>query len=204
MADSDCFERIEGAFRAAAEILDRAGVQFMLGGSLAAWVRGGPESCNDLDLMIRPADVNRALEAFERAGAKTERPPEGWLVKAWIDDVLIDLIHAPSGVPMDDAAFERGDDANPWAIPARAMALEDVLVSKLLSLGEHHLDFEAPLQIARAVREQVDWNRVRERTAESPYARGFIALLEELGVLERDKEHAAPSQPRIRVATAGG
>ena len=204
MAESDCFKRIEHAFRAAAEILDRAGVQFMLGGSLAAWVRGGPESCNDLDLMIRPADADRALEAFERAGMRTERPPEGWLVKAWVDDVLIDLIHAPTGLTIDDAAFERGDEANPWAIPVRAMALEDVLVSKLLSFGEHNLDLEAPLQIARAVREQVDWRRVRERTADSPYARGFIALLEELDLLARATEHAAPSQPRIRVATAGG
>jgi hypothetical protein len=204
MAESDCFKRIERAFRAAAEILDRAGVPFMLGGSLAAWVRGGPESCNDLDLMIRPADADRALEAFERAGSKTERPPEGWLVKAWVDDVLIDLIHAPKGVPIDDAAFERGDDVNPWAIPVRAMGLEDVLVSKLLSLGEHNLDLEAPLQIARAVREQVDWHRVRERTGGSPYARGFIALLDELKLLPHATEPATSSHPRIRVATAGG
>jgi hypothetical protein len=32
------------------------------------------------------------------------------------------------------------------------------------------------------VREQIDWDEVRKRTSESPYAKAFFTLVEELGV----------------------
>ena len=39
-----------------------------------------------------------AIEALDGAGLHTERPPEGWLYKAWHDNgTLVDLIFAPSG-----------------------------------------------------------------------------------------------------------
>lgn len=196
-----CFDQIERAFKAAARVLDEARVPYMLGGSLAAWVRGGPESCNDLDLMIRPEDAGRALAALEGGGMRTERPVEGWLIKAWSEEVMIDLIFSPMGVPIDDGAFERAEQTSAWGVEVPAMDLDDVLVSKLLAMGEHALDFEAPLQMARALREQIDWTQVRARTQGSPYARAFISLLEELDVLPRAAGRG--EKPRIRVATAG-
>jgi hypothetical protein len=38
------------------------------------------------------------------------------------------------------------------------------------------------LEIARTVREQIDWDEVRERTDGSPYAKAFFTLVDELGV----------------------
>jgi hypothetical protein len=64
------------------------------------------------------------------------------------------------------------------------MALEDILVTKLLALDEQALDYQGLVQMARAVREQVDWDEVRARTAESPYAAAFFTLVEGLGVVE--------------------
>jgi hypothetical protein len=58
------------------------------------------------------------------------------------------------------------------------------MVTKLLALGETHLDLSGPLEIARPVREQIDWDEVRRRTDGSPYARAFFTLVEELGVVE--------------------
>jgi predicted nucleotidyltransferase len=201
-----CFEAIERSFKRAAGALAGARVEFMLGGSLAIWVRGGPESCNDLDLMLRKEDSGRALEALQAAGMRTERPPEGWLVKARDGDVLIDLISEPIGIPIDDEAFERADEVSAWGVHVRAMSLEDVMVSKLLALHEHALDFEDLLQIARSLRESIDWPQVRARTADSPYARAFFALLTELGLVTEGG--AAPGatarQRRVRVASSIG
>jgi hypothetical protein len=56
-------------------------------------------------------------------------------------------------------------------------------VSKLCALNERRLDFEGLLQITRALREQVDWERLRRRTADSPFARAFLFLASELGIL---------------------
>jgi hypothetical protein len=66
----------------------------------------------------------------------------------------------------------------------RVMALEDVFVTKLLALDEQTLDYKGLVQIARPVREQVDWDEVRKRTAPSPYAAAFFTLIEGLGVVE--------------------
>ncbi len=64
------------------------------------------------------------------------------------------------------------------------MPVDDLLVSKLLSLTEHHLDYARALEITRALREQIDWLDVRRRTDHSPFARAFLGLVEELGIAE--------------------
>jgi hypothetical protein len=170
--------------RAAAALRD-AGIPFAVGGGFAVWARGGPSSEHDVDLMIREQDAARALDVLGDIGMRTERPPEGWLVKAYDDDVLVDLIYAPSGVDVDDALFARCEEHNVHGMPMPVLPADVVLVSRLLALTEHHLDFEGLLAMARAVREQVAWDEVRERTRSSPYARGFIVLGEELGIIPR-------------------
>jgi predicted nucleotidyltransferase len=190
--DDDQTQSIERTLKKAAAALRHANVPFLLGGSLASWARGGPETRHDLDLMIRPEDCDRALEALERAGMRPEHPPEEWLVKAWDGDVLVDLIHCPKGMPIDDAALARGEELSVLGMELQVMALEDVLVTKLNAITEHDLRFESPLAIARALREQVDWDDVRRRTRASPFARAFFVLLEGLGVLpEPAAGHAA-------------
>jgi hypothetical protein len=168
--------------RAAAALRD-AGIPFAVGGGFAVWARGGPSSDHDVDLMIREQDVAKALDALEQIGMRTERPPEGWLVKAYDGDVLVDLIHSPSGVAIDDELLASCDEYNVHGMPMPVLGADTVLVSRLLALTEHHLDFEGLLSMARAVREQVDWSAVRRRTDSSPYARGFLALAEELGII---------------------
>jgi hypothetical protein len=65
----------------------------------------------------------------------------------------------------------------------QVLSLEDVLVTKLQALDEQTLDYRSLLQIARPVREQVDWENVRARTADSPYAAAFFTLVEGLGII---------------------
>jgi putative nucleotidyltransferase-like protein len=197
---ADCFKAIERTLKKAAAALDGHRVPFMLGGSLAVWVRGGPESCNDLDLMVRPGDAEAALAALEGAGMRGERPPEDWLYKAWDDDVLVDLIFGPKGLAIDDETFERADPVSAFGLEVRAMALEDVLITKLRALHEHYLDYDSLLQMARAVRERIDWDQVRRETGGSPYARAFFTLVEELGVVEPAPAARGEGRSRIRLA----
>ncbi len=95
MPDEQPFAEFEATLKKAGKALRDAEVPYLLGGSLASWARGGPESRHDLDLMIKRADVDRALEALAEAGMRPEHPPEEWLVKAWDGDVLVDLIFCP-------------------------------------------------------------------------------------------------------------
>lgn len=194
------FADLEATLKKAASALRGAGIPFLLGGSLASWARGGPESRHDLDLMLREADAGRALAALEGAGMRPEHPPEEWLVKAWDGDVLVDLIFWPKGLPIDDAVLARGETMSVLAMDMQVMAIEDVLITKLMALNEHALRYEGLLEIARALREQVDWPHVRAATAESPFARAFFVLLEGLAILP--EQPAAPGGARVRVITS--
>lgn len=161
-----------------------AEVPFLLAGSVAVWAQGGPEKRNDLDFVVKREDAERALAALEGAGMRTEHPPEDWLYKAWDGDVLVDVIFEPFGLPIDDQVIARGRELNVLAMSIPVMGLEDILHSKLLALDEHYADYSSLIGLARAVREQVDWDDVRTRTEESPFARAFFVLLEGLDVLE--------------------
>jgi hypothetical protein len=178
------FDALLVTLKTVASLLRDAEVPYLLGGGLAVWARGGPETVHDIDLMLRRPDAERGLEVLAGAGLRTERPPEGWLYKAFDGDVLVDLIFEPSGQPIEDAVFGQAEELNVYAVSMRVMALEDVFVTKLIAMREHEMDFESVVQMARPVREQVDWTDVRERTNGSPYAAAFFTLGEELGILE--------------------
>jgi hypothetical protein len=62
------------------------------------------------------------------------------------------------------------------------MSVTDVLATKLLALKEHEVDYESVLEVARALREQVDWKLLRELTGDSPYAKAFFTLSDELEI----------------------
>jgi predicted nucleotidyltransferase len=202
--DDQPFSDIEQALKKSGAALREAGVPFLLGGSLASWARGGPETRHDLDLMIRPEDVDTAIQALQAAGLRPEDPPEEWLVKAWDGDVLVDLIFAPKGMAMNDEVLARGEVLSVLGMEMRVMALEDVLVTKLMALSEHSLRYESLLSIARALREKVDWDDVRTRTHESPFARAFFVMLEGLGIVTGAQPTTGGRQTRVRVLTPQG
>jgi predicted nucleotidyltransferase len=194
-ADEERFELILETLRRSAAALRDAEIPFVLGGSIACWARGGPESMHDLDLMVRPQDAEAALEALAAAGLRIERPPQEWLYKAWDGDILVDLIYRMVDRPVSDEVIARGEELKVASMHIRVMALEDVLTTKLLALGDHDLDYAPLLQIARSLRERIDWDGLRQRTAHTPYARAYFTLLEGLGII------AAPSRPSGEAVT---
>ncbi len=183
VAGETSLEELIPAMKEAARALSDAGIPFVLAGGLAAWARGGPESEHDVDFLLKPEDADRALEVLGDAGMKTEKPPEGWLYKAYSGEAMIDLIFDPSGGPVTDELLERGDELEVMAMPLRVASLEDVMVTKLLAVNEQEPEYGSVLEVARALREQIDWDDVRERTKEWPFAKAFFTLVEELGVL---------------------
>ena len=78
-----------------------------------------------------------------------------------------------------------------------------------MALTEHSLRYEGLLQIARALREQIDWATVRSRTQQSPFARAFFVLLEGLEILPGPQAPRAATRVRVvspqgSTATEGG
>jgi len=183
MPGEEEFDRLVDTTRKAGAALRDAGVRYALGGGLASWVRGGPKTEHDIDFFVKPEDAERALAALADAGFRPERPVEEWLVKAYDGDLLVDLIFNPASGPVDDELLARADELEVAAVKMPVASLDDVMVTKLLALNEQEPDFGGCLEIARSLREQIDWDWVRERTAEAPFAAAFFTLVEELGVV---------------------
>jgi hypothetical protein len=95
---------------------------------------------------------------------------------------MIDLIFDPSGLDVTEELIARSDELEVFSVRMHIMRPEDILVTKLSAMTEHTLNFESCLEIARALREQIDWDEVRERTADSPFAKAFFTLVDELGI----------------------
>jgi hypothetical protein len=176
--------------RSAAALRD-AEIEFMLGGGLATWARGGPPTHHDVDFYVREEDAERGLESLEGAGLRTERPPEGWLYKAYDGSVLVDLIFHPAGGPITDDHFARATWLEVGAQALLVASIDDVLVTRLLALTEQEPNFQGVLELARALREQIDWTFVRSQSDSSPFARAFFTLIEGLGIVEREDSLAA-------------
>jgi hypothetical protein len=191
------FEVILDTMKKAAGALRDAEVPFALGGGLAVWARGGAKTEHDVDFFVKPEDAERAQQALVAAGLEPETPPEGWLLKAWDGNVLVDLIYEPRGGPITDAWFERSDELDVYAVTMLVASLDDVLMTKLLALNEQNLDYSSVLEMARAVREQIDWDEVRRRTAESPFARAFFEIVDGLEI------SAGATAPASRSRTRG-
>jgi predicted nucleotidyltransferase len=184
MSSDGAFGEILDAMKKVAATLRDHEIDFALAGGLAVYARGGAETEHDVDLLLRKRDADAALELLGEKGFKCEHPPEGWLYKVYDDGgAMIDLIFAPNNEPEAvDEILGRADELEVYAIRMKVLSVTDVLASKLLALKEHEVDYEGVLEIARSVREQVDWQLLRERTDGSPYAKAFFTLAEELGL----------------------
>ena len=192
------FPEMAPTLKHACAALRAAEVPHALTGAPACWVLGAPELGIDWDLVVPPQDLDRAAEALAAAGLRVERPPEGWLIKAWDGDVLLDVIFDPLG-PSVDECLGRAREQRVLGMPLLVLDPTDIVTSMLLSRNELFLEFERLLTVVRPIREQIDWGRVRAATVSSPYATGFLALLDALGITPAA---VVVSQPALRRGAA--
>jgi len=166
-----------------AAALKQAEIPFALGGSFAVYAHGGHSSDHDVDFLIREQDKDRALEDLAAVGFEVAEPPEDWLVKVFDDGRMVDLIFRPVESPVTDATLADTEMLSVEAIYLPVASATQLMIHKLLSYTQHYCDFATGLPVARSLREQIDWNRVRRETANSPYAEAFLMLLDRLDVV---------------------
>lgn len=176
-------EELHDGLRMAAVALGDAGIPFALCGGYAAWARGAPEPQHDADFVILERDADAAREAIAAAGLDVRDPAENWLFKAYHHDALIDVLFRMCGEPVDPAIFERADTIEVLAVRMPVLSATDVIAGQLRVLGEHYCDFARLLPNARALREQIDWDEVERVVGDNAYARAFLHLAGELGVI---------------------
>jgi len=178
----DARAALQDGLRLTAVALAQADIPYALCGGYAAWARGAPEPDHDADFVIREGDIDRAKAAIAAAGLEVKDPAENWLFKAFHHGQLVDVLFRMCGEPIEDELFQRCDMIEVLAVRMPVLGATDVLSAKMRVLGEHYCDFARLLPVARALREQIEWPRLRSEIAPNPYARAFLYLLDELGI----------------------
>jgi hypothetical protein len=182
---------LRDALKTAGVALKEAEIPFALCGGFAAWARGAAEPEHDVDFVVPPEHGDQARRALAAAGFDVVEPPEDWLFKAYRDGAMVDVIFRLSGHDVGPQELTEADELEVLSVRMPVLSATDLVVSRLSALGEHYCDLAPQLAVARALREQVDWPSVARRTADSPFARAFLFLLDELDVV---RTAAAPSR----------
>ena len=170
------------ALKHTAVALKGSEVAFALGGGYAAWALGGPEPDHDVDFVVADEDRARAMRVVQDAGLRVETPPEDWLFKVFRDEAMVDVIHRIGGEPVDPEMLERAVETEVLSIRMPVLSATDLVAGKLMALSEHACDYGKVLPAARALREQVEWEHLRSRVADNPYAEAFLVLVQRLGI----------------------
>jgi hypothetical protein len=170
------------ALKRVAVTLKQAGVRFALAGGYAAWAHGAPEPGHDVDFVVAEEDAAKAEAMLVEAGLRVVHPPEDWLVKVFTDGAVVDVVHRLNNAPVGGLLLDRADEQDVLSVYMPVLTATDVLVSKMNALNEHKCDYSTLLPVARALREQVDWQQLRGETGGNDFALAFLFLLERLGI----------------------
>lgn len=170
-------------------LLKRKGHAFALAGSVAVYAHGGSGNLqHDADFCVRPADAEEVAGTLREGGLTVYAPPEDWLLKAKCFGQDIDIIFELAHRPVSREMLDRAEELPVDSVRMPVLSPTDLLWSLIGAFSEHHCDFGAVLPVARALREKVDWDRVRRDCGDQPMPAAFFFLLERLGVIAPQKE----------------
>jgi hypothetical protein len=185
-------ENLREALKSVAVALKRSGFPFALIGGYAVWARGGPEPDHDVDFMVAADDAGEVAEALAEAGLCVVQPPEDWLFKVYTgapdqsESAMVDIIFRDAGHPATREVVQEADEFEVLSVQMPVLSATELMVHKLAALDEHWCDFGRLLPVARALREQVDWKRVRLESSENDFAVAFLFLAERLRIAPED------------------
>ena len=169
---SGAFQQVLGEAVAA---LERARLEYAFMGGIASTGLGRPRWTHDIDVFVRPATAESALEALAQAGFDTERTNPQWLFKAFKDGVLVDVIfHSTGGFYFDDEMIARCVQRDFMGHCVRLIAPEDLLVIKAVVHDErgprHWHDALGVIGV-----NDLDWDYLLRRSRQAP--RRVLSLL---------------------------
>jgi hypothetical protein len=177
-------ENLREALKRVAVALKETGLPFALMGGYASWARGGPESLHDVDFLVAEPDAAQVRESLVEQGLEIVDAPEDWLFKVSAEGCVVDIIYRVTGHPATREVVQDADELEVLSVIMPVLSATEILVQKMYPLCEHFCDYSAYIPVARALREQIDWDRVRKETAGNPFAEALLFLLERIEVVE--------------------
>lgn len=149
-------------------ILDEGGIPFLVGGAAALrFFAGVDRDTKDFDLMVRPADVERALGALRAAGFHAQVAFSHWLAKVHCGEHFVDIIfNSGNGLcEVDDLWFSNSREAELWGRPVRICPAEELIWQKAFIMERERFDGADVAHLLHACGMEIDWPRLLVRFA---------------------------------------
>ncbi|HEX7183887.1 MAG TPA: hypothetical protein VF756_18805 [Thermoanaerobaculia bacterium] len=156
-------------YRQAMDLLEEAKVPFLVGGAYAfARYTGIVRHTKDFDVFVHSRDFERALEAFEKAGYKTERNFPHWLGKAYQGEDFVDVIFSSgNGIArVDRRWFEHAVEEEVLGRKSLLCPAEEMIWSKSFIMERERFDGADVSHLLHSRAEELDWQRLLDRFGE--------------------------------------
>lgn len=153
-------------YRRAMRTLKEAGVPFLIGGTYAfTRYTGIVRPTKDIDIFLKQNDIERALNVFEKAGYRPERPFPHWLAKAYCDKNFIDLIFSSANgiAVVDDEWFEYAVEDEVLGLTLKLCPPEETIWSKAFIMEKERFDGADIAHLIRYQGDNFDWKRLLRR-----------------------------------------
>ena len=141
-------------------------VPFLVGGAFALCAYTGiSRDTKDFDLLLRPRDIERALDHFRQKGFEAELTFPHWLAKVKRGEDCIDLIfRAGNGLcEVDDSWFRRAHREEVLGENAAISAPEEMLWMKCYIMERERFDGADVAHLLLQCAERLDWPHFLER-----------------------------------------
>jgi len=176
--------------------LAASGIPFLIGGAFALErYTGIARNTKDLDIFLRPRDLEPALAELGTLGCDTAVPFPHWLAKAATAEGVIDFIFSSgNGVAqVDDEWFEHAVDATVLDVPVKLCPAEETIWSKALIMERERYD---GADVAHLIRvhgpDRLDWQRLLRRFG--PHWRVLLSHLVLFGFIYPGERWRVPDE----------
>jgi hypothetical protein len=156
----------DGFFRQVLRLLKKERIPFLIGGGYAFAVYTNiRRDTKDLDLFIRPGDLEQALALAREQGLRTWVKSPHWLGKIARGEYFVDLIFSSgNGIcPVDDRWFEYSPSSTLLGHKVDLVPAEEMIWSKAFIMERHRFDGADVAHILLARAPDLDWDRLIER-----------------------------------------
>ena len=153
----------ESLFREVLELLNRSRIAYVVSGAFALHEHTGIwRDTKDLDIFLAPEHVPGAIELLERHGFHCEICDPVWLAKVRRADYYVDLITGMSNavIRVDQSWIDRATLTEVLGVPARVLAAEELIASKLFVTRRERFDGADIAHIVYAAGNVMEWNRL--------------------------------------------
>jgi len=153
-------------YRRTLHVLSDAAVPFLVGGSHAFLEYTGiVRNTKDFDLFLRRGDLDRAMDALQAAGYRTDLTFPHWLGKAWQHEDHVDLVFSSGNglCIVDEGWFDHAVETQVIGMPVKIVPCEELVWQKAFVMERERFDGADIMHMLRTRGATLDWDRLLAR-----------------------------------------